>query len=148
MLRLLAKQQAAHLLRAFHLVSDTTGAVQNLRTEGPPRWLAELLCAGRGEDVGVQAQALERVARQPPEAILIRTAGGVAAVVEVRVERKFLAFHVGGEGFAVPNCRSRGKAMGGRQQRDEEHRGVHHGWLWAAANTRVRGADVGGAAYG
>ena len=152
MLRPLAKQQAAHLL-AFHLVSETTGAVLNLRTEGRiESGLAELLDTDGGTgDVGVQAQALERVARQPPEAILIRTAGGVAAVVEVRVERKFLAFHVGGEGFAVPNCRSRGKAMGGRQQRGEEHRGVHHGWLWAAANTSQRlgeRADVGGAVYG
>ena len=45
---------------------------------------------------------------------------------------------------------SRGKAVGGRQQRGEERRGVHHGWLWAAANTRGYGerTDVGGAAYG
>ena len=130
MLRPLAKQQAAHLLLAFQLVS----AVLKFATEGRlERGLAELLDTDGGTgDVGVHAQALES-----PLAILIRIAGGVAAVVAFRVERKFLAFHVGGEGFAVPNnCRSRGKAMGGRQQRGEEHRGVHHGWLWAAANTR------------
>ena len=129
MLRLLAKQQAAHLLLAFHLVSDTTGAVRHWRTN-----ILELAEPGQAILSGHGA-------------ILIRTAGGVAAVVE----RILFAFHLGGEGFAVPNCRSRGKAMGGRQQRDEEHRGVHHGWLWAAANTSQRlgeRADVGGAVYG
>ena len=80
-------------------------------------------------------------------AIVIRKAGG--AIVAVG-ERIIFAFHLGGEGFAAPNCRSRGKAMGGRQQRGEEHRGVHHGCGRGLLRTGEVGerADVGGAACG